>query len=232
VRVISEGPLFALGQEFFIDPLNVFLVTLTAFVGLTTALFSRPYMRVERDHGKMTPNRLRLYHSMYQLFAFTMLLALTTNNMGILWVAMEAATLTTVLLVSVLPHRRQPGGRLEVLHPVRRGHRPGAVRHGAAVHGVGAGAGFGRRRAAVDPPRPGEGPARPEHHDAGLRLLLVATAPRWPGAPAQLAARRARRGPDARLRRAVGLLLNVALYAVLRSKVLADGALRSHLAAT
>ena len=61
----------------------------------------RPYMRVERDHGKMTPRRLRVYHSMYQLFGFTMLLALTTNNMGILWVAMEAATLTTVLLVSV-----------------------------------------------------------------------------------------------------------------------------------
>ena len=74
---------------------------LTAFVGLTTSIFSRPYMRVERDHGKMTPPRLRLYHSMYQLFNFTMLLALLTNNLGILWVAMEAATLTTVLLVSV-----------------------------------------------------------------------------------------------------------------------------------
>src|SRR5207245_6745469 len=31
----------------------------------------------------------------------TMLLALMTSQMGILWVAMEAATLTTVLLVSV-----------------------------------------------------------------------------------------------------------------------------------
>jgi len=101
VQVISMGPVFAWNRAFFIDPLNVFIVTLTAFVGLTTALFSRPYMRVERDHGKMTPRRLRLYHSMYQSFSFTMLLALTTNNMGILWVAMEAATLTTVLLVSV-----------------------------------------------------------------------------------------------------------------------------------
>src|SRR3989338_1220138 len=44
---------------------------------------------------------LHLYYSMYQLFTFTMLLALTTNNMGIMWVAMEAATLTTVLLVSL-----------------------------------------------------------------------------------------------------------------------------------
>ena len=38
---------------------------------------------------------------MYQMFIFTMLLALLTNNVGILWVAMEAATLATVLLVSL-----------------------------------------------------------------------------------------------------------------------------------
>ncbi len=99
--VVAGGPQLLWDRHFYIDPLNVFLVTLTAFVGLTTAIFSRPYMRVERDHGKMTPPRLRLYHSMYQLFSFTMLLALTTNNLGIVWVAMEAATLSTVLLVSV-----------------------------------------------------------------------------------------------------------------------------------
>jgi hydrogenase-4 component F len=100
-HVIANGPQTVWDQQFFIDPLNVFLVTLTAFVSLTTAIFSRPYMRVEQDRGKMTPPRMRLYHSMYQLFNFTMLLALLTNNMGILWVAMEAATLTTVLLVSL-----------------------------------------------------------------------------------------------------------------------------------
>ena len=87
-QVIAAGPQFVWQREFFIDPLNVFLVTLTAFVALTTAIFSRPYMRVERDRGKMTPPRMRLYHSMYQLFCFTMLLALMTNNLGILWVAM------------------------------------------------------------------------------------------------------------------------------------------------
>lgn len=100
-QIISGGPMLVWDRQFFIDPLNVFLVTLTCFVGLTTAIFSRPYMRVEQDHGKMTPPRMRLYHSMYQLFNFTMLLGLTTNNMGIIWVSMEAATLTTVLLVSV-----------------------------------------------------------------------------------------------------------------------------------
>ena len=101
VRVIADGPMTALGEQFFVDPFNVFLVALTAFVAFTTALFSRPYMRIEEHHGRVNPARLRLYHSMYQLFSFTMVLCLLSNNVGILWVALEAATLSTVLLVSL-----------------------------------------------------------------------------------------------------------------------------------
>src|SRR5438105_4151324 len=101
VRVMSAGPLLVAEKLFFVDSFNVFLVALTAFVGFTTSIFSQPYMRIEREHGRLTAARLRLYHSMFQLFNFTMLLALLTNNMGILWVALEAATLTTVLLVSL-----------------------------------------------------------------------------------------------------------------------------------
>jgi hydrogenase-4 component F len=100
-RVIAQGTVTALSEQFFVDSLNVFLVALTAFVAMTTSLFSRPYMRIERSHGRVTDAGMRLYHSMYQLFSFTMLLVLTTNNLGVMWVAMEAATLTTVLLVAL-----------------------------------------------------------------------------------------------------------------------------------
>lgn len=101
VGIVADGPRFAFGELFFIDSLNVFFVALTTFVGLTTSIFSGPYMKNEAEHGRLTIGRMRLYKSMYQLFMFTMLAALTTNNMGVLWVAMEAATLTTVLLVSL-----------------------------------------------------------------------------------------------------------------------------------
>jgi hydrogenase-4 component F len=231
VRVISEGPLFAWDQEFFIDPLNVFLVTLTAFVGLTTALFSRPYMRVERDHGKMTPNRLRLYHSMYQLFGFTMLLALTTNNMGILWVAMEAATLTTVLLVSV--------------------YRTAASLEAAWKYFILCGVGIAQALfgtvllyMAAEKVLGAEGGALLWTHLNGVKGMLdanvmtlafafllvgygtkVGLVPlhNWlPDAHAE--------GPTPVSAVLSGLLLNVALYAVLRCKVLTDGALQSHLA--
>jgi hydrogenase-4 component F len=101
VKVIANGPMMAMDEQFFVDPFNVFLVALTALVAFTTALFSRPYMRIEKHHGRVNTARLRLYHSMYQLFTFMMLLCLLSNNVGVLWVAMEGATLTTVLLVSL-----------------------------------------------------------------------------------------------------------------------------------
>ena len=100
-RVINEGSLLAYNEAFFVDSFNVFLVALTAFVAFTTSIFSHPYMLNEQAHGRLTVRRLRLYHCMYQVFVFTMLLVLLTNNLGIMWVALEAATLATVLLVSL-----------------------------------------------------------------------------------------------------------------------------------
>ena len=86
---------------FFIDDFNVYLVMLTAFVGMTTSVFSAAYIGREIRARRLNALRLRFYHSMYQAFLFTMLLALTANNTGVMWVAVEAATLATVLMVSL-----------------------------------------------------------------------------------------------------------------------------------
>ena len=59
VRVLVDGSLLVLDRQFFVDSFNVFLVALTAFVGFTTSLFSRPYMRIEQERGKLTAGRLR-----------------------------------------------------------------------------------------------------------------------------------------------------------------------------
>ena len=72
----GTAPCWSAHEQFFVDSFNVFLVALTAFVGFTTAVFSRPYMRIEEHHGRLNARRLRLYHSMYQLFMAAMLLAL------------------------------------------------------------------------------------------------------------------------------------------------------------
>src|SRR3972149_9415322 len=101
VQVYNHGSFIAGGKFFFIDAFNVYLVVLTSFVSMTTAIFSRRYMRREREHGRVGHWGMRFYHAMFQLFIFAMLLCLLTNNLGVLWIAMELATLSTVLLVSL-----------------------------------------------------------------------------------------------------------------------------------
>lgn len=96
-----EGMLMTPGEWFFVDEFSVYLVVLTAFVSMTTSIFSGSYMEFERRHGHLSARHLRFYHAMYQLFMFAMLLALMSNNIGVLWIAMELATLSTVLLVSL-----------------------------------------------------------------------------------------------------------------------------------
>jgi hydrogenase-4 component F len=86
---------------FLIDDFNIYLVALTAFVAFTTSLFSARYVLHEVEIGRLAPRYLRFYHAMYQAFTFTMLLALTANNLGVMWVAIEGATLTTVLMVGL-----------------------------------------------------------------------------------------------------------------------------------
>jgi len=101
LQVFQRGPILSAGKLFYIDGFNVYLILLNAFVGMTTAVFSGPYMEHEVAVGRVDDKRMRLYYSMYQGFLFTMLVALSTNNLGILWVAVEGATLATVLLVSL-----------------------------------------------------------------------------------------------------------------------------------
>jgi len=231
VRVVADGPLFAWDRELFIDPLNVFLVALTAFVGFTTALFSRPYMRVEQEHGRMTPPRLRLYHSMYQLFNCTMFVALTSNNLGMLWVAMEAATLTTVLLVSV--YRTAASLEAAWKYFILCGVGIAQALFGTVLLYMAASKVVGTGGAALlwTNLEALKAQLDPDIMTIAFAFLFIGYGTKvglvplhnWlPDAHAE--------GPTQVSAVLSGLLLNVALYAVLRCKVLADGALQTPLA--
>ena len=88
------------GPFLIVDDVNVVFIVLTTFVGFTTSVFSATYIAHELESGHLTPVYLRFYHAMYQTLMFAMNLALLANNVGLMWVAVELATLTTVLMVS------------------------------------------------------------------------------------------------------------------------------------
>jgi len=89
------------GSYFLVDDLNIVFVVLSTFVGFTTSIFSASYIAHEIEIGRLTPTYLRFYHAMYQTLMFAMNLALVANNIGLMWVAIEIATLTTVLMVGI-----------------------------------------------------------------------------------------------------------------------------------
>ncbi|MDQ0561763.1 hydrogenase-4 component F [Rhizobium mesoamericanum] len=89
------------GQYLLVDDLNVVFIVLNAFVGFTTSIFSASYIAHELKTGRLTPANLRFYHAMYQIMMFGMNLAFVSNNIGLMWVAVELATLTTVLMVGI-----------------------------------------------------------------------------------------------------------------------------------
>jgi hydrogenase-4 component F len=89
------------GPYVLVDDLNNVFIVLTTFVGFTTSAFSASYIEHELETGRLTPTFLRFYHAMYQVLMFAMNLALVTNNIGVMWVGIELATLTTVLMVGI-----------------------------------------------------------------------------------------------------------------------------------
>lgn len=84
-----------------VDDLNKVFIVLTTFVAFTASAFSASYIGHEIEIGRLKPNYVRFYHAMYQVLMFAMNLALIANNIGLMWVAIEVATLTTVLMVGV-----------------------------------------------------------------------------------------------------------------------------------
>lgn len=89
------------GPYLLVDDLNIIFIVLNTFVGFTASVFSASYIAHELETGRLTKTQLRFYHAMYQILLFGMSLSLLANNIGLMWVAIELATLTTVLMVGI-----------------------------------------------------------------------------------------------------------------------------------
>ncbi|MGA8260329.1 MAG: hydrogenase 4 subunit F [Arenicellales bacterium] len=214
------------GSNFRVDAFNVYLVVLTSFVGLTTSIFSRPYMRHVCETGRTNEAGMRVYHAMYQGFMFTMLLALTTDNLGVLWVAIEGATLTTVLLVSLYrtPEAVEAAWKYFILCGV-----------GIALALFGTVLTYFAARRVLYEPALGLSWSALFAHASGLEpsvmslafvFLLVGYGTKVGLVPMhQWLPDAHSEGPTPMSAVLSGLLLNVALYALIRVKMLVDGSL-------
>lgn len=98
-EVLAEKHIVA-SELFALDMLGTFLVLLIALIGFFVSWYSIGYLRQEVGKGIIGPRRVRQYFILMELFLFAMYLAVGTTNPIIMWIAIEATTLATAFLIS------------------------------------------------------------------------------------------------------------------------------------
>lgn len=96
-QAFFEGPVDA--GLWYLDPLSgpfmVVIVTITALV----SLYSVQYLEHDRKEGEANLKDLRYYHILLHLFAFSMLMVVVVDSLGLMWIAVEGTTLVSAFLV-------------------------------------------------------------------------------------------------------------------------------------
>lgn len=101
VAAFAGSDIFALGEWFHLDGLSALFLGLIAVIAPCTGVYSLPYVAHDVAEGKLGPSQVKQYYAFFSLFVFSMILAVTSNNIIMMWVSVEATTLSTVFLVGV-----------------------------------------------------------------------------------------------------------------------------------
>lgn len=101
------GPLLTLpigvfgpGAVWNLDALSGLMLLMIALISLSSTVVAHRYLEHEHAEGIISLTDIRHYHTMVPLFVASMYVASLSNNVGIMWVAIEATTLSTTLLVA------------------------------------------------------------------------------------------------------------------------------------
>ncbi len=111
--VLRDGSVRWADGFFYADPLGALVLALTAFAYLICAPYAVGYLRRDASDGVLSENgnggeteaRLRTYYALTPLFGFAMLLVPVSNNLGVMWVAVEGTALASIFLVTFYGRR-------------------------------------------------------------------------------------------------------------------------------
>jgi len=104
-RVMQGVVLTTWSGELRADALSALMVVIIGGIGLLTAVYSGRYLE-EHMTGDGAARRTRIFYGLLMWFVGTMLWGCVTNNVIMLYVAIEATTLTSGLLVAFYWDRR------------------------------------------------------------------------------------------------------------------------------
>jgi len=100
-RTFTEGPIFAFSDWLFLDELSAYHLAVMLIVFSLSSLFSLIYFGEELQEHTLSVNQVHVFSGLWGPAMSAMILVLISNNLGIMWVGMEATTLLTSFLICV-----------------------------------------------------------------------------------------------------------------------------------
>ena len=90
----------AFGDALRVDGLSALVLVLCGFVGLLSGTYGVGYLRRNEARNLVTPRMRREFYGLIPAYVFAMLLVAMSNNLGIMWIAVELTTLASVFLIT------------------------------------------------------------------------------------------------------------------------------------
>ncbi|HET6371013.1 MAG TPA: proton-conducting transporter membrane subunit, partial [Nitrospiria bacterium] len=100
-RVYRRGEVAELGGILRVDALGAFLILVASLLAFAALVYSHGYVTQEILHKAVGLARLKRYYLLFYAFLFTVFLVGATDNLGVLWIALEATTLASAGLVAL-----------------------------------------------------------------------------------------------------------------------------------
>jgi hydrogenase-4 component F len=94
-------PVEMMNGVLYMDALSGYIMALVIFLSLVSAVYSIEYLEHEMKVGLIGASGVRRYYALLHLFIFTMLLVTAANNLALMWIAIEATTIVSALLIGL-----------------------------------------------------------------------------------------------------------------------------------
>jgi hydrogenase-4 component F len=104
-RVLADGPVVGLSELVYVDALSAFVLMIIGLIGLGCSLYTWSYLDAHVASGALSAARLKHYFFLFHMFVFAMIAATVANSLGVLWVAIEGTTFATTLLIAFFRNR-------------------------------------------------------------------------------------------------------------------------------
>jgi hydrogenase-4 component F len=97
---VAENGTFSFVPYFSVDSLGAILLLIVSAIGFVASIYSISYLRAEVAKEIIGFRRVRQFFVLIHLFLLAMFFAIITTNPVLMWISIEATTLSTAFLIS------------------------------------------------------------------------------------------------------------------------------------